>query len=91
MRYKDLRCEALAWGELKETLGQFDTAQDKLLYIRKVTDILDEVARQAKEMLIVDVLTSEAFAGFFNEALTRWNKIRSVKGYVGAALKDMLN
>ena len=99
MRYEDLCCEALAWGELKATLGHFATDHDKARYIRRVMEILDESARQARGKLnavteperIADVLGGEVFTTFFDEALARWDEIRSVKGYVGASLKNMLS
>ena len=98
MRYEDLRCEALAWGEMKETLGHFHAADDKARYIRKVINVLDEAAMQARDRLnaatdpkhVADALSGDAFTDFFDEVLARWDEIRSVKGYVGASLKNML-
>ena len=98
IRYDDLRCDALAWGELKAKLGHFATRKDKARYMRKIIEILDETARQAQKNLnaahdsqrVAAVLGSEAFTAFFGEILDRWDEIRSAKGYVGAALKNML-
>lgn len=98
MRYDDLRCEALTWGELKEKLGHFAAQADKARYMRRIVEILDEIAKQARDMLnaaqepqrVAAVLESKVFTTFFDEVLNRWDEIRSAKGYVGAALKNML-
>jgi len=97
MRYDDLQCQALAWGELKETLGHFNDCQDKLRYVCKVTEILDEIAYQVKERLnntkepqhITDAISGDAFEHLFDEALARWDTIRSTKGYVKAAMRNL--
>ena len=99
IRYERLRCEALAWGELKTKLGHFPDPRDKTRYIRKVIEILDETARQAQKKLnaaqesqhVAAVLESDALTAFFDEVLNRWDEIRSAKGYVGAALRNMLD
>ena len=88
MRYDHLRCQALAWGELKETLGHFSDCQDKLRYVCKATEILDEIAYQVKErlnntedpQLITDAISSDAFEHLFDEALARWDTISFYKG-----------
>ena len=98
MRYEDLRCDALAWGELKAKLGHFSSPREKAKYMRKAIDILNEAAYQAWIMhnnahdpkSIADILSSEDLAVFFDETLARWSEIRSVKGYVGVSLKNML-
>jgi hypothetical protein len=99
MRYEDLRCEALAWGELKEMLGHFAAPRDKARYMRKAIELLDEVASQIRDELnrnrnpqhIADILEGDAFAVFFSELLDRWDQIRSVRGYVGASMKNVLS
>jgi len=99
MRYEDLRCEAIEWGDLKEKLGHFSTSKDKARYLRRAIEILDEVARQVVSELnnmhnrkyIVDTLNSEAFVIFFDEVLARWDEIRSVKKYVGVAIRNLLS
>jgi hypothetical protein len=95
MRYDDLRCEALAWGNLKETLGHFAIPEDKLRYMQKADEMLDEIAKQALDMLntgqnsdhIASIFEGEDFAAFFDNILTYWDEIRSTKGYVRAYLK----
>jgi predicted Zn-dependent protease len=98
MRYDFWRREAQAWGKLKEMLGHFATPGDKARYMRRTTEILDEIARQAHERLnatqererIAALYRNEAFAEFFDKILTHWDEIRSVKGYVVASLKNMI-
>jgi len=99
IRYDDVRCNALAWGELKAKLGHFESLKDKARYMRKITEILDETARQVQKKLntaqepqhVTAILESEAFTAFIDEVLDRWDSIRSVKGYVCAALKNMID
>ena len=98
IRYDDLRCEAVAWGELKAKLGHFSAPKEKARYIRRVIEILDETAQRAQKKLntaqepqcVAVILESEAFTDFFGEVLDRWDEIRSAKGYVGASLRNML-
>jgi hypothetical protein len=98
MRYEDLRCEALAWGELKDKLGHFAAPRDKARYMRKAVELLNEIAnrihaelnRNHNPQYIAGVLEGDAFAVFFSELLDRWNEIRSVKGYVGASIRNMI-
>jgi hypothetical protein len=97
MRYDFWRREAQAWGELKEILGHFATPDDKARYTRRTTEILNEIAKQARELLnaareterIAAMFECEAFAEFFDKVLTHWDEIRSAKGYVKASLKNM--
>ena len=97
MRYDYWRREALAWGKLKELLGHFSAPGDKARYERRTAEILDEIARQVRELLnnaqepkrVSAMLESEAFADFFDRVLTHWDEIRSVKGYVKASLKNL--
>lgn len=98
MGYEDLRCEALAWGELKETLGHFSHLRDKARFIRKAIEILDELARQLHKNLntvarpddIIDVIASAEFLELFDQMLAMWDEVRSVKGYVEAVLRNVL-
>ncbi len=93
------RQEAQAWGELKERLGHFAVAGDKARYARRTNEILDEIAKQARELLnagqeskrVTALFDSEAFADFFDKVLTHWDEIRSAKGYVRASLKNIHN
>jgi hypothetical protein len=99
MRYEDLRCEALAWGELKEMLGHFAAPCDKARYMRKAVELLNEIANRIHAELnrnqnpqhIAGVLEGDAFVAFFSELLDRWDEIRSVRGYVGASMKNILS
>ena len=99
MRYNDLRCDMLAWGDLKQMLGHFASPRDKARYIRKITEILDESVLQTVKQLntssdprrIADILLGESFSAFFERAIERWDEIRSPKGYVCASFKNMLN
>jgi hypothetical protein len=97
MRYEYWRSEALAWGELQDMLGHFPIHKDRARYIRKLTEILDEIARQARKLpcdsqsseQTATIFESEAFAIFFDNVLTHWDEIRSAKGYVGASLHNL--
>ncbi len=51
MRYDFWRREVQAWGKLKERLGHFAVSGDKARYERRTTEILDEIARQVRELL----------------------------------------
>jgi predicted DNA-binding transcriptional regulator len=93
MRYDYWRSEAFAWGDLKDTLGHFATPADKSRYIRRVSEIMAELAKQARYLdnpeCVAAAFESEAFAAFFENVLIHWDEIRSVKGYVRASLKIM--
>jgi hypothetical protein len=99
MRYDFWQREAQAWGDLKEMLGQFATPGDKARYTRRTTEILNEIAKQGRELLnaareterIIAMFESEAFAEFFDKVLTHWDEIRSAKGYVRASLTNLLH
>jgi hypothetical protein len=98
MHYDYWRSEALAWGELKEQLNHFSAPEDKARYERRLIEIIDEIAHQARYMpAIVQKLESasaifegEAFTIFFDNVLTHWDEIRSAKGYVRASIKNIL-
>ena len=97
--YEQLRCNVLAWADLKLSLGHFDTSEEKPRYIHRVCEILDETVKQAQDLLnaspkaqrMANILMSEAFISFFEEVLERWDEIRYAKGYTRAALKNMLD
>jgi hypothetical protein len=98
MRYDYWRSEALSWGELKEQLGHFPDLGNRARYERKIIEIIDEIARQIRYMpmtaqeaeSISAIFESEAFTIFFDNVLTRWDEIRSAKGYVKASLKNVV-
>jgi hypothetical protein len=98
MRYDYWRSEALAWGELKVQLGHFPDLGEKTRYERKLIEIIDEIAHQARYMpgivqkpeSVSAIFDSEAFTIFFDNVLTHWDEIRSVKGYVRASLKNLI-
>ncbi len=89
--------EAEAWGKLKELLGHFTATGYKARYERRTNEVLDEIARQVRELLnstqkperVAAMLDSEAFAEFFDRVLTHWDEIRSTQGYVNASLENM--
>ncbi len=98
MRYDYWRREAQAWGKLKALLGHFSAPGDKARYERRIAEILDEIARQVRELSngelgserVASTLDSEAFAEYFDRVLTHWDEIRSAKGYVKASLRNMV-
>jgi hypothetical protein len=98
MHYDYWRSESLSWGELKAHLGHFPDLGDKARYERKIIEILDEIARHARYMpgatqepeSVSAVFESETFTIFFDNVLTHWDEIRSVKGYVKASLKNVV-
>jgi hypothetical protein len=98
MRYDFWLREALAWGKLKEKLGHFTTTDEKSRYARRTAEILDEIAKQARELLnaaqeterVGAMFESDAFTEFFDRVLTHWDEIRSAKGYVNTSLKNLL-
>jgi ribosomal protein L17 len=79
------------------SVGIADT-KDKARYLRRNVEILDRIAKQARDILnatrepecVTAIFESEAFAILFDQVLTRWDDIRSAKGYVAAALQKLL-
>ena len=99
IRYDHLQSEVDAWGRfLKNVLGILNTPEDEIRHHQTMDEILLEIVNQLAELLnkakepsaTVARIESEAFAMMFDDLLSRWDEIRSVRAYVEATLANMI-